>query len=282
MSRFSASFARGFATLGVVFSLLSTGAGAVQAAERDRLEEFLTVTGFDVAIEGLQTSAMAGPAVTGGMSEDFGQQYADLAEEVFDPDLMLNRTLDMLQAVLPDDLVDVAIAFYDSDIGRPIVQAENATVMTDDEVADTEGRRILEAERAENSPRVALYEDMATAIGSMDTTIRAITELQVRFLVAASSAGVIEMSLSEPELRMVIAQQLMAVVPEIAENGLVNSAYAYRDISTEDLAVYVEVLSTPSMQQTYEVMNAVQYQIMIERYEVLGARLAELSPVTDL
>jgi hypothetical protein len=36
------------------------------------------------------------------------------------------------------------------------------------------------------------------------------------------------------------------------------------------------------MQQVYQVLNGTQYQVMVERYQVLGSRLGELAPSQEL
>ena len=65
-------------------------------------------------------------------------------------------------------------------------------------------------------------------------------------------------------------------------SGLANAAYTYRDFSDADILTYAEALEHPDMAQLYELMNAVQYEIMADRFEVLAWRMAKLHPGQDL
>ena len=104
----------------VLFTLVWTVSGA-QAAEDGKIREFLKVTGFDVAIASIQLGAMAGPALTGEDPEVFGKQWTRLAEEIFDPDEMIDDAVEMLAAVMPDPLLDHGVDFYGSDLGQRVV-----------------------------------------------------------------------------------------------------------------------------------------------------------------
>ena len=96
-------------------------AGPAAAADRGKVQAFVAVTGYDVVIESLQQGAMAGPGMVGDAPDSFGRDYARLAEEVFEPEAMKERALDILAAVMPDELIDAGAAFYASDLGQRLV-----------------------------------------------------------------------------------------------------------------------------------------------------------------
>ena len=48
------------------------------------------------------------------------------------------------------------------------------------------------------------------------------------------------------------------------------------------MATYAEALEHPKMQQVYALMNAVQYEIMANRFEEVAARLSSMQPSQDL
>ena len=73
-----------------------------------------------------------------------------------------------------------------------------------------------------------------------------------------------------------------AGLPEMRRSGLVSAAWTYRDISDADVDAYLAALQSPEMTELYLVLNKVQFQVMVEFYEKLGARLAEIAPQTDL
>lgn len=270
-----------------IFSLLllvwmgATGAFA-QGATPEKIRDFLEVTGFDVAIAAIQQGAMAGPALTGEAPDQFGREWVRLAEEVFQPEEMVEDAVDMIGAVMPEALLDHGIAFYGSKLGQHVVEIENETHMEDDALKQAEGERLITELMQSDSPRVDVFRAMSTAIGSVDVAIRSIVEIQVRYLMAAAAAGASDLDLEEEDLRGMLMSQSDEMRRNIELNGLVSNAYAYRELSDDELIDYLSALQDPEMKQVYEILNAVQYEIMADRYEKLASRLAGLQPQTDL
>ncbi|MCK8463611.1 hypothetical protein MUY35_07080 [Aliiroseovarius sp. S1339] len=268
-----------------VFAFVFMVLGAVpvaQAAEEQDIREFLEVTGFDVAIASIQQGAMAGPALTGEDPDMFGRQWVKLAEEVFNPDEMISEAVEMIGAVMPDELLNHGADFYSSTLGQRLVEVENESHMADDTEKYAEGERLTGELLDQNSIRLELFREMGKAIGSTETAIKSIVEIQVRYLMAAVAAGVSDFDISEEDLRLMLLEQAGEMRQNIEVNSLVANAYAYRDLSDEELIDYLAALQDPKMGQVYEILNAVQYQIMAERYETLASRLADLRPEQEL
>lgn len=272
MSVFMASFAA---------AIIVTASGAF-ASDEDQIRSFLKITGFDVAIESIQLGAMAGPGMTGEDPEVFGRQWQELARDVFEPDAMVEDAIEMLAAVLPQDVLDHGMAFYESPLGQRLVEVENESHMTDDDVKYTEGAEIVAELVASGDLRVQLYKAMGDAIGSTDTAIRSLIEIQVRYLMAAMAAGASDLQLDEDDLRGILLSQSEIMREGIEENSLVANAYAYRTVDEADLIDYLAALQDPRMGQVYEILNAVQFEIMANRYETMASRLDELAPETEL
>ena len=265
----------------IVLVLLGVASQAKAAEEQD-IRNFLQVTGFDVAIASIQQGAMAGPALTGEDPDVFGRQWVKLAEEVFDPDEMISEAVEMLGAVMPDELLDHGSAFYSSALGQRLVEVENESHMADDTEKYEEGERLTGELLEQNSIRIDLFREMGVAIGSTDTAVKSIVEIQVRYLMAAVAAGVSDFDISEEDLRLMLMEQAGEMRKNIEVNSLVANAYAYRALSDEELIDYLAALQDPKMGQVYEILNAVQYQIMAERYETLASRLVDLRPEQEL
>ena len=226
------------------------------------------VTGFDVALESIAQSASDAPAMLGADAGDFGLEWERLTQEVFAPDLMQTMALDILEDTLSSEALFHAAEFYASDLGQRLVVAENASHQNQDATAAREAGEQLISDLVENSdPRVALYRDMNTAIGGTDTAIRAVQEIQFRFLMAASAAGVIDMRIDADGLRALMKAQEGEMRRSMAASSLANSAYTYRDFSADEVAAYVEALEDPLMQEVYELLNAIQYEIQANRFE---------------
>ena len=272
----------------LVFSLIGllalvTLPQPLRAADGEKLEAFLEVTGFDVALESIRLSADSAPQMLGLQADDFGSEWKRLVAEVFETELMHDMALQILGQALDDDLLTHAADFYASDLGQRLVVAENAShLKEDDELKSESGEAIIAGLVSIGSPRVEILKDLTTASDVEDSSIRAIQEVQVRFLMAAAGAGVIELQMDEPDLREALRRQEGDMRTSIKANALANSAYTYQAFSDDEMQAYVEALSHPKMQKVYALMNAVQYEIMANRFEEVAARLSSMQPSQDL
>ena len=250
-----------------------------RAADRDRLEAFLTITGFDVALDSIALSASDAPVMLGMEASDFGSEWSRVAGEVFDTDKMREIALDILSQTLSDDMLDHAATFYASPLGQRLVEVENISHMDEDnETRQKVGTALVE----EGGERIELLSRMNEAIDGANTAVRGVNEIQVRFLMAASNAGVLEVELDEQALRAAMKENEEALRASMRESGLVSAAYTYRDLSDADILDYAKALEHPEMQRVYELMNAVQYEIMANRFEILAGRMAGMTPGQEL
>lgn len=262
--------------------LTSNSFAAGSSADRAKLRAFLEITGFDVAIESLQQGAMAGPGLAGDAPNEFGSEWVRLAEEIFAPDEMIERTLDMMEAIMPEDLVDHGAAFYASDLGQRLVAIENAAHMTPDDIKYAEAEKIVAALIEQNSPRLDAFKAMNAAVGGIENSVRSVIEIQARYFLAAMAAGSMDLDMSEADLRGMLNAQADNIRQNVKAYAVLGAAFAYRDLSDEDLAAYVTALEHPKMRQVYEILNAIQFEVMAERYERLATALAGLAPQQDI
>ena len=261
---------------------LATAAVAA-SADRGRIEDFLHITGFDVALESIRLSAGTAPAMLGLEAEDFGTQWLRLTDRVFGTGKMHAIAVDILENTLSEELLSHAAGFYGSDLGQRIVEAENASHMVEDDAAKTEaGEAIVSALVRHGSDRIVDLKRMTAASDSAGASVRAIQEIQVRFLMAAAGAGVIELRMDEPDLRALLAEQAGDLERSIRLSALSNAAYTYQAFSDAEVEAYADALEHPKMREVYDLMNAVQYEVMANRFEALAAEMAALQPSTDL
>lgn len=278
------ALARRTVTLMFTLALLIAGLGsAARAADRADVDAFLEVTGFDVALESIRLSADSAPQMLGIDAADFGSEWSRLVREIFDTELMLQMGSDILSKALSDEALAHAAGFYASDLGKRLVVAENASHMKEDEDTKSEaGKAIIEGLNRIGSPRVALLERLNAASDVEDSSIRAIQEVQIRFLMAAANAGVIKLQMEEPDLREMLRAGEDEMRAAIKANALASSAYTYQAFSDAEIEAYAEALEHPTMQEVYALMNAVQFEIMANRYEAVAQRLAGMQPSQDL
>ena len=152
----------------------------------------------------------------------------------------------------------------------------------DDEAKQLAGQKIVSELIKDGSSRVESLKRMNRAVDASGTSLRALQEIQVRFLLAASASGIIDMQLSGDELRTMIQRNEGELRRSLQLSALAGAAYTYQDFSDEDVDAYVDALEQPLMQEVYELLNAIQYEIMAMRFEVLAARMAELRPAQDI
>ncbi|MCV2892016.1 DUF2059 domain-containing protein [Lentibacter sp. XHP0401] len=259
-----------------------SGAGAQAQADEQKLETFLEVTGFDVALESMRVGATNAPQILGMEANDFGVRWTMLADEVFEPAAIRRDAKDLLGKALSDEMLTHAADFYASDLGQRLVAVENAAHAAEDTPDDVLRGEALVAEMVEEgSPRLEYFKRMNTAIDPENIGIQAAQEVQIRFLLAASDAGVIN-RIDEATLRSLMEEQAAEMALEIKAASLANSARIYEAFTDDDLEAYADALEHPVMQKVYELMNGVQYALMADRYEKLALRMAELSPGQEL
>jgi hypothetical protein len=275
------------AVFGMFLSLLALSTALFPsptiAADRARIEAFLEVTGFDVALDSIALSASGAPEMLGMNTSDFGSQWSRLANEVFDTDGMRNLALEILEKTLDDDALDHAAEFYASDLGQRLVRAENASHMIEDDLVREEaGYRIVSDLVRAGSQRVTQYKRMEGVLDSTGNWVRAVQEVQFRFLMAAATAGVIELEADADELRALLDAQEGELRLSLQASGLASNAYTYQGFTDEEVETYIEALEKPQMQRVYELFNAVQFEITANRFEELAHRMADLMPGQDI
>jgi len=278
-------WARIFVLPALVFAVIAIVAlqNPVQAAGRERIQAFLEVTGFDVALDSIALSAENAPMMLGMEASDFGAEWSSTATHVFDKEVMRSIALDILEQTLSEDALAHAAEFYASPLGQRLVEVENAAHMAGgSEQSDKIGREAVNKWVSEGSARIGYLQRMNRAIDVAGSGVKAVQEIQVRFLMAASNAGVLENEIDEGMLRALMAENEPELRNRLKESSLISAAYTYRDISDDDLAAYADALEQPLMQDVYELLNAVQYEITASRFEVLAAKMADLHPGQDL
>ena len=256
---------------------------SAHAADRSRVKDFLTVTGFDVSLDSIRLSADSAPTLLGMDANDFGFQWTLMANEVFASDIMREFAVDILSETLTDKLLDHAANFYASDLGARLVEVENKSYMTDDDDLKSEsGEAIVDGLIRIGSPRIEVLKRMNAASDSTGSSLQAIQEVQVRFLMAAAGAGVIELQLEESDLRELLATNEPELRLSMQASALAGSAYTYQAFSDAEVEAYTQALEHPDMKVVYNLMNAVQFEVMADRYEALALRMTNLKPSEDL
>lgn len=269
--------------IAALFLSLGVLSADAETPDRENLEAFLEVTGFDVALESIALSADAAPQMLGMEADDFGSEWQRLVAEVFQTEMMHEMAVEILEQTLSEELLTHAADFYASDLGQRLVVVENRSHMIEDDGLKSEsGAQIIEGLTSIESPRVEILQRLNTASGGEDSSVRSIQEIQIRFLMAAAGAGVIELQMAEPDLREAMRSQEDDLRANLRRGALESAAYTYQAFSDAEVIAYAEALEHPNMKKVYELMNAVQYEIMANRFEAVADRLRLMQPSQDL
>lgn len=273
----------GLCRLLLIVSFCAQVPTAVQAANRERIEAFLKTTGFDVALDGIAFASTSAPQMLGMAPDDFGADWTRSAQQVFDVQTMHRLAVDILEQTLTETALTHAVTFYSGDLGQRLVEAENASHKIEDDTDKQEqGQAIVADLVQQGAPRVEILNRMNRAIDSSDSALRALQEIQIRFLLAAHSAGVIELGVDGDDLRRAMKQNESSTRTALRMSALAGAAYTYQTFSDADIQAYAEELEHPLMQEVYELLNAVQYEIMANRFEALARKMKDLGAGQDI
>jgi hypothetical protein len=252
------------------------------AANRDDVVDFLKTTGFDVAIASIADGAEGAPNMLGLQDDAFGANWLKLTEDIFVPEEMQEEAVSILEATLEQDLLDHAAAFYASELGQRLVKAENLSYGDEDDIKQIAGRQIIAGMLADGDPKGDAFSRMNDAIDPEDVGLQSIQEIQIRFLMAASRAGVIRQDLDEDMLRAQIRENEAQTREALRASALASAAYTYQGFTLEEVETYAEALEHPKMKLVYELMNAVHFQIMGDRFDTLATHLGKMQPSEEL
>ncbi len=253
-----------------------------QAADRVKMEEFLKVTGFDVALDSIALSADLAPQMLGLPAEALDVEFELLAKRVFDKQKIRALALDILQETLENDLADHTIAFYGSGLGARLVQAENLSHFDDDDLKQLAGERIVATMVQEGDPKLQLLKRMNAAIDPTGQGTKAVLEIQVRFLLAAATSGVVDLKVDEGELRARISENEAEMRLSSQTSALKGAAYTYQGFTLQELEAYTVALEKEEMQKVYELMNGIHYEVMAQFFEKLAYGMKDMQPAQEL
>ena len=266
-----------------IFGAVFTSASPSIAAKRERIEAFLGVTGFDVALDSIAHSAASAPVMLGLDIGVFGEGWVNLTEEVFDQKTMREMAIGILDSNLRDEALAHAAEFYASDLGQRLVAAENAAHMMESDTRKLEeGAVLVEEMLRSDGARLRYIQRMLAAIDGQDVAVKALQMIQLRFMLAAAAAGVFELPVDEEGLAAILKQQESLLRNTIRRNGLVSAAWVYRNFSDEEMLAYTVALEKSLMREVYELLNAVQYEITANRLENLARRMSEMMRRQDI
>ena len=273
---------RFFIALCFNFLLIISAVVPSSAADRNAIETFMKVTGFDVSLESMRVSASDAPAMLGLDAADFGVSWKRIADELFEPESLKNDAVGILRQALSENVLVHASEFYASELGIRLVKAENLSHFEDSDQKKIDGELILAELVDRSSPQPQYFREMADSIGALESGIRSFREVQVRFIMAAMGAGLIDRQIDEADLRSMLAQQDAEIKTNMLQSLIIANSYTYRNFTDLEIAQYRDALATDEMKEVYELMNAIHFALMADRYEQMALKMVKLHPLQEL
>lgn len=258
------------------------GAPVAANVSKERIDQFLSITGFDYALRAMSDASEDVGDMLGADLGDFGDNWKRLAAEVFDERAILEEARDMLAQSITPELLDHAETFYGSDLGKRLVRIENIAHHEDDTTQIEGGTLIIEQLLRTGDERLAALQRFIRATDPENHSIIAWEEMQIRFLMAAAAAGVIDLTLDEPDMREAMREQRPQIIMALSTANLATSAFTYQEFNTDEINAYTDALENPTMRRVYELLSGVQWAILTKKFEELAPKLADLYPEEEL
>ncbi|AMY01094.1 DUF2059 domain-containing protein [Mesorhizobium ciceri] len=254
---------------GALFGFVVLMAGS-QPASAQTLEEINKASGFHEMLAGLGPSIVAGIKSVPG-PEKVKEALSAAAEGAFDADRMEKAVeARMTGRLQPVDLTDLA-AFFDSPLGRRVtaleIQASDPQAVGRKKI---EGPKILGGLQAGDPARLALYRKIVDDTSAVDMA-EAIA-LNMGYAMVSGMLAAAGQPLSDQQI-MVLVHKQAGNLREKAEKGIMEgNAFAYRDLSLDDLRLYAAFLASPAGSHYYDRMQTALGAVMTDEARSLGQR----------
>lgn len=251
-------------------------AGEKVRADTERVRRLMERSGLWSQIAQIEPQSLAGLAqMQRGAKERLGATEALALEaairEAFAPDRLRARMTEELASALDVATIDAALAWLETDLGRRITAfEEQATSVPGGDHAEHLGPKLL---AASGEPRRALFQRLAKATRAGEVT----------YAVGSTVAdGMFRgLALAAPQLGLdpgLVARQMAAdrdaMIAEGEAEAQSGFAYAYRDLSDEELTRYVEFCETAAGRRYSDATARTLEKVLAEAARGMGERLA--------
>lgn len=221
------------------------------------LREINSINGFDQAVQQYRPMvAKAIDNIPGQKPEPLVDGWQHAVSATFDPTTMIPEIEALMSPKLSQSDLTTLFAFYDSDFGRKISALEVAA-----QARQARGERLEEgaaiyATLAEKDPeRLALYTRLIDGLQAVD--VGEATALNVTYAMVSGMMGAAKQPATDDQIAAIVKNATPTLREAVEEACRSSTAYAYRDLSIEDLRRYVEFLETPEGRRYYAVgMNS--------------------------
>ncbi len=157
------------------------------------------------------------------------------------------------------------IAFLESPLGRRIVERESRLAQPKIQAEIEENSSRIIADAGANSTRLALYSALDQAMGSTQRAVK--TYMGSSLAVNAAILAVMPDTPDRPsleEIKKTLDSQRLAITGAMSQAVLGNSAYAYQDLSEEELNSYLQFVLSPEGKAYSLEFGDIVAEVMVE------------------
>lgn len=249
----------------------------IQATETMTVEELMTATALDQLFTSFAETIATSPESQGvPVPANFLRAWKQTAFEVFQPDDMHGALATAFEDKLSEPELAELASFFHADFGKRITALENAVQLlsTEDQLAARdEGISLLE-DMSDDSRRTAQFDEIVKLV-SADVSRAMLGQAMRAMLMSmavSGAAGDIEVPWEEIDAQL--EQILPGLEAEITMTQRAIMAYAYKDLSDDELEQYLGFLRTGVSQKFYAVLGLSVGRIMESSMSRFGEELA--------
>ncbi|SDJ21420.1 DUF2059 domain-containing protein [Aliiruegeria lutimaris] len=240
--------------LAVVFGVPVGAGDKVQATEAQRAEIAPLIESLHlqelfeiVQLEGLSHAADLEKDMFPGRGKE---RWPELVRKIYDPERMTGMLTDAMAADMPENMVEGAKDFFDSDLGQRIltleISAREAMLQPSVERAAQDYLAMLQDDGA---PRIALLEEFVETNDLVENNVTAALNASYAFYTGLNAAGAFGEFRSEEEMLREVWSQEETIRLDSGIWVMSYLAMAYQPLSDAEIERYIAFCtSTPGQQ----------------------------------
>jgi hypothetical protein len=256
--------------------LLLLSPGAAEAADRAGIRHLFDKSGLTRQTESMPEmiqETFKELIVQTPTREETVNAWRAAADRAYAPDRIMSRLTDIFSEAFTDEEQAELMRFLESPLGRRIVQYEGSTADADPEQYAAPLRKLQENPKA-NGKRLSLYYEVDKATGGAESWVvqrmTGVLVMEIAMLSAADRTDAIRVK----EFRAKLEHEHAKMLEDATQSYAMASAFAYKDLSDEELAEYIRVSKTPVWRKyTRETLKALD-KVLIECAQTLTRELA--------
>lgn len=206
------------------------------------------------------------------MKEETVNAWNAAAAKAYAPGRIMDRLTAMVSASFSEEEQTEMMKFLDSPLGKRIVEYEAAASHADPEQYAAPLRKLQEDPKA-NGKRLSLYHDVDLATGGAQAWVvqrmTGVLVMEIALLSAANRSDAIKVK----EFRAKLEHERAKMLEEATRSYVMASAFAYKDLSDDELSEYIKVSNTPVWRKYTEEMLKAMDKVLIECAQSLATEL---------